>query len=797
MNQATTSPRPTRRLPRAHQEAHSNQLSRHLRRNGSRALYEAACGTGKTFTALLVAERLGAELVLWVMPTLDLIAQTAQAWRQDGRTEPMLAVCSADFSTHPTLARAGITTVSDVGDLAAALADDGPQTVLTTYASLEKFEQAYRAFKDLPPFDLTIVDEAHRVSGHADKAWAVIHDAKKIRTHRRLYMTATARDWDAPDLTEDPQTGLLRRRPQRPGPDQLAVALSMSDTTVFGPCVSYPLAQAIADGIVADYLVLVPTITDDQLRTQLNRPLADARRTTALHLAVLGAMKKHSLKKVIVYFNTVADAESFTTEFPATLRALTPEHRLPTAPTTVFISGDHTPEERAEILQTFTTTPYAIMANAKLLAEGINLPHIDAVVFADPTRSVVRCAQGLGRSVRKPGGDKTAYLIVPTYIPPGADPQDILGSAYEPVWAMAGAMHEHDFTIRDNLPHRSHRRLTETRQESVRRWRFDFDADPQHVARAMDLVAFNPGGPTSLPRRRLLAAAQRYHDEHGDLAVPATYTDAYGYALGRTLAEQRAAHRLGALDPVWTAELDMLGIVWDPAEASRQGNLMVCQEFYDIHQHLAIPESEPGGKYLVEQRALEAKGQLPAAQARALDRIDPHWRLPYGADWTRKYHLVRSHLRSLTDPGLLTVDTQVRDINAGGWLLRQHRQWSSLQPGQRALLTQARLDPDTHPLKPPTTVRRTFTENADLGAQFHARYGRPPKNRDEITVNGQTVKIGLWYTKARANQRRGQLTPQQSELMSQLFGPDWSGDVPGATDPRPETSDPEGTTENP
>ncbi|MEV0495675.1 helicase-related protein [Streptomyces atratus] len=102
------------------------------------------------------------------------------------------------------------------------------------------------------------------------------------------------------------------------------------------------------------------------------------------------------------------------------------------------VGADH--QERADILTRFAAAPCAIMANARLIAEGIDIPSVDAIVFADPTRSVVRCVQALGRALRIDVSGKIARLIVPVYITPGADPKNILGTAYEPVWAIATAL---------------------------------------------------------------------------------------------------------------------------------------------------------------------------------------------------------------------------------------------------------------------------------------------------------------------------------------------------------------------
>ena len=241
---------PRRRPPRPHQDRHADQLAALLRRSGSRALYAAACGTGKTHTSILVAERLGVRRTAVVMPTLDLLVQTMKAWRQDGRSESMLAVCSADLAAYPDLVATGVRITSDPGIVAEVMIAEPELTVFITYQSLDKIRQAQASHELVPDLDLVIADEAHRVSGHADKTWAVIHNNRSIRAHRRLYLTATPRDWEAPDLTEDPDGPARHRRTRQLGPNLLQKPLSMSDPAVFGPSVTYELAQAIKDGVV-------------------------------------------------------------------------------------------------------------------------------------------------------------------------------------------------------------------------------------------------------------------------------------------------------------------------------------------------------------------------------------------------------------------------------------------------------------------------------------------------------------------------------------------------------------------
>ncbi|MFC8373117.1 DEAD/DEAH box helicase family protein [Streptomyces sp. NPDC057239] len=256
------------------------RLVRHLHRPGTRGLFVSATGTGKTLVSVRVADGLGARLVLFVVPTLDLAAQTALAWRRDGHGEHMVIVSSLDIRGRDDLVAARVMSTTDphaLGGLMSVVGQDEDQipalTVICTYDSLDKIEQTQSTAYEVPPFDLAIMDEAHRIAGRADKKWAIVNDAQRIRADRRLYMTATPRIFAAPELAESADATRPRRRPAAAKPDVDAFANSMDNEQVYGKkVVEYPLAQAVADGRAADYRIVVPTLTDTDLRRRLNLP---------------------------------------------------------------------------------------------------------------------------------------------------------------------------------------------------------------------------------------------------------------------------------------------------------------------------------------------------------------------------------------------------------------------------------------------------------------------------------------------------------------------------------------------
>ncbi|MFJ6650469.1 Helicase associated domain protein [Streptomyces sp. NPDC091290] len=780
------------------------RLVRHLRRPGSRGLFVSATGTGKTLVSIRVVDGLGARLVLFVVPTLDLAAQTALAWRRDGHLEHMVIVSSLDTAGRDDLVAARVMSTTDshaLGGLMSVVGEGEDQipalTVICTYDSLTKIEETQSTGYAVPPFDLAVMDEAHRIAGRADKKWAIVNDAQRIRADRRLYMTATPRTFLAPELAESADTTRPRRRTAEPDGDADAFANSMDNEQVYGKkVVEYPLAQAVEDGRAADYRIVVPTLTDTDLRRRLNMPAPGttahtaagsgeqgddgALRTTALHLSVLRAMTEHRLSKVLVYFNLVSDARRFARELPHTLRLLdrTDPSLVPDiTPGLFFAHGEHTPAQRADTFAGFAAADCAILANSRLISEGVDIPSVDAIVFADPTRSVIRCVQALGRALRLNVSGKTASLIVPVYVPPGADGENILGTAYEPVWAIACALASHDHRILERLPDKANRLPRETSDVIARRWHFDFTVHPERIAQAMDLVSFDPRDAAVSRSRRLgLAAAQSYRDQYGHLDVPTDYTDPTGYRLGTFITTMRDAHTAGRLEADWRAELDALGMIWDKHDAAWRARLAATADYLRTHGHLAAPATTPVGAWLAEQRHLAAKNTLDAARADALTTLAPDWRLPHGADWHRKYHLLRAHLATGAAAAALTHDTRLAGVNIGSWLHRQLTTFHRLDPGQQQLMIALGLTPDSNPLAPARRPRRTFEETVQLLELFLHREGRAPAARESIRVDGDTVRIGAWLAKARTRHRAGQLPDGHACLVGALFDGDWTAE---------------------
>ncbi|MFG2379164.1 Helicase associated domain protein [Streptomyces sp. NPDC048504] len=723
-------------------------------RDHARASVIAACGTGKTLIAARTTARIAPRgRVLVLLPTLDLLSQTIRSWRAAGRKGTTIAVCSARQALDHEPLGADTPMTTDPTDLAALTTTPrpGPVTAYATYASLPTVVTAHRDHH-LPPWDLVVVDEAHRTAGRLGKAWAAVHHDDQVPAARRLYLTATPRIWD-PDEDRDEDTE--------------AVA-SMDDENLFGP-VAYrlTLSDAIDLGLLADYQILVPVVTDEDLRDWLaTGPGAgvDGLRLAGRQVAALRAIHDHQLRRVLTFHHRVADARAFAATLHDTAATL-PEELRPKGLWADWISGSHAPQIRRRLLLEFAshTDPHtpAVLSNARVLGEGIDVPSIDAVVFADPKNSPVDTVQAVGRALRQqPGAGKKATLVVPVYLTPGEDPDDLLGAdAYTPLWRTVQALRAHDNRLEARLADpRTHRPTTPSQDPDA--WlRFDRPIQAEEVALALSLRVL---APKSAEWRRGLTAARRYHRTHRHLDVPQAYEDTTNYPLGRWLTWQRHLHTTGVLDPARTQALERLGIIWDPRRQAFDRGLAHATAYAARHGHLAAPVDEihddfPLGRWLATQRT--RAGRLTAERTAALTALDQWWNPPWPITWQRAYHAAHQANRTASTP-------------AGEWLTVQRTRSDDLHPEQRRLLKELGLDmPDVPAARIQDSQlparERAFQLGLAAARAFQDREGHLDVPQRHIeNLGDEPVRLGQWLSNLR--RRRFRLSPQRQAMLTEL-----------------------------
>ncbi|MFE9446586.1 Helicase associated domain protein [Streptomyces sp. NPDC006602] len=473
---------------------------------GARGTIVSATGSGKTFTAAACAmECFPDGRILVTVPTLDLLVQTAQAWRLVGHRAPMVAVCSLE--NDPVLNELEVRTTTNPIQLALR-ARSGPVVVFATYASLvdrEDIDAAEDQRKVRGPleaalaggerlygqqmdgFDLAIVDEAHGTAGDLGRPWAAIHDNARIPAGFRLYLTATPRILASP-------------RPQKGAEGQeLELASMGQDSETYGPWLAeLGLSEAIERGILAGFEIDVLEIRDPSPVLGESEEAQRGRRLALLQTALLEHAAAYNLRTVMTFHQKVEEASAFAEKMPETAAALyvndasdddlAAADRLPASSIdaefyeleagrhvppdrvwSAWLCGDHLVAERREVLRQFAgginaagrRVHRAFLASCRVLGEGVDITGergVEAVCFADTRGSQVEIVQNIGRALRlnKDGSAKVARIIVPVFLEPGEDPTDMVASAsFRPLVAVLQGLRSHDERFVEQLASRA------------------------------------------------------------------------------------------------------------------------------------------------------------------------------------------------------------------------------------------------------------------------------------------------------------------------------------------------------
>ncbi|QDN64350.1 DEAD/DEAH box helicase [Streptomyces sp. S1D4-14] len=764
--------------------------------NGLRGQVHAACGTGKTIIAAASAKRIVPKgRILVLVPTLDLLTQTVQAWRAAGHTGPAVAVCS--LQDDPELWNLKVRSTTNPVQLA-LWHGSGPVTIFGTYASLgvlaEAFEGVYG--QQLAPMDLTVVDEAHRTSGSMGKAWADVHNQSIIPSHRRLYLTATPRIWEE-RLSREVAEGV-----RDPLPRELAA--SMDDEKVFGPVLyKLSLASAVSRGLLARYQIIVlelqdPVVTPERLMSEERRSEeVRGQRLGALQAALLHTMQQHNLQTCITFHHRTIEAQAYAEgleRVAAKLHADQPE-RYPAKIWADWLCGEHVPERRRGVLGEFGSTAWrAVLSNCRVLGEGVDIRAVDSVALLDPKGAPHDIVQAIGRALRqKPGQGKLASLIVPVFLQPGEQPEDMFTSgSYRPLVKVLEGLRAHDEEAVELLaiPQEPQKDVAqpsvsigsapeEGEEESRLLLRFAAPRDPVMVA---DWVSFNVIDTEKQDWARGWAALKKFTEREQNARVPYGHKEG-AYPLGAWVAEQRRAYGAGQMTGLRARRLEKLGMVWSVADERFQENLEAAKAYYDQHWTLCAPRSaaaldRPVGQWLSNLRRAGALEGHPEWET-ALREIDEDWDPDWPAEWQRHYAALRELVADEEGQAEVLPGFTVHGMDIGKWLVRQRKPevWQAFHDGQRERLERLGITPlapePEAPAKPSTAPVSAFEKGVAALAQYKAREGsvKVPRAHVEALPDGSEVKLGVFLSNSKS--RRAKLTADKLAALAGL-GLEWA-----------------------
>lgn len=453
---ATPPPPLTPRPPRPHQTQAIERAVAYFATPGqTRGKLIHPCGAGKSLTAYWIARELDARRVLIAVPSLALVRQTLETWMTEalaeGRAADWLCVCSddeiaSDFDNEELVARIhelGLPCDTDPAELekhlqAAADARPGLLVVLSTYQSSPVLAQAARAAGTA--FDLCVCDEAHKTTGAASSYYAhLLHD-ENLPLPRRLFMTATERRF-ASSRSDD--------------------IVSMDDPDLYGETVdllTFKAAIAAEPPILCDYRLLTIGVRESEVRALVeeNRWLDlgpdGLDEVTSLALASLVALRRataqYGVRHTVSFHSSILRASRF-----RDLNNRLNEHLPDAAPVRAFhVTGKMGSAARARELERFMQVEPSLVTNARCLTEGVDVPGIDCVFFADPKGSTIDIVQASGRALRldPKSGKQLGYILLPLVVPEGATPEDIAESTgFKFVLLVLRALAAHDERIVD------------------------------------------------------------------------------------------------------------------------------------------------------------------------------------------------------------------------------------------------------------------------------------------------------------------------------------------------------------
>jgi superfamily II DNA or RNA helicase len=443
-------PKPKPRTPRPHQAAAVKAIARHLKTH-DRGRVLMACGSGKSLVGFWAQSALKARQVVVAVPSLSLLNQTLREWATEwaarGETVRYTAVCgdesAADlgdsFVGHAY--ELGIDTYTDPKLIAERLKAlrNTHHVVFTTYQSSHKLAAAASRAKTV--FDLAILDEAHKTVGQRGDRFTTLLDERKIRIGKRIAMTATER--------------VLRGEHDD--------VLSMDDPEMYGEVAfSYTFKEAIADGVICDYKVVTLAVSESRIRELIknnanlllkgkgHQDRARLAQDLAAGELLAKGLDEFGVRHAISFHRSIAAASGFRDQWEAVGRLV--DRRVHSA--ALHVSSKVSTGQRVQLLREFRESEAALITNARCLTEGVDVPNVDAVLFADPRRSTVDIVQAVGRALRKSAQKphKIGYVLLPVLVKDGQTVDQFLeSSAFKEIGRVIATLSTHDERIAEEF----------------------------------------------------------------------------------------------------------------------------------------------------------------------------------------------------------------------------------------------------------------------------------------------------------------------------------------------------------
>jgi superfamily II DNA or RNA helicase/alkylated DNA repair dioxygenase AlkB len=769
--------------PKPYQTRAIDKTVAHLR-TFTRGQLIMACGTGKTLTSLWIKERLAAApskkrraaRVVVLVPSISLLKQTLQVWAENRSTEwKRLAVCSdstAGSSNDENFedmeaVDAGFEVTTDQTKIREFLRNTkGEQIIFSTYQSSAEVAAAARAEKI--EFDLVICDEAHRLTGQTGRIYASVLDEQTFSARRRLFMTATPKVYASVAKKKAADLGYT--------------VVSMDDSATFGE-VAHQLSfkEAIEKGYLTDYQVVVAVITDTKAKELLaeNRFIGlDGQTMTssdlAAAIAVAKAAKRHKITRAISFHSTIKRSK----QFVDTLEKLCAE-KLPGFPRVLdaeHVDGTVSANERQRRLDRLKAgaTGFNLLANARCLTEGVDVPALDGVAFVDPRQSEVDIVQALGRAIRLSANKEIGTIVVPVVCTAKEVAEGRLDAAGHKKLRqilLGLRSHDHAFGVQIDDFVFAQALSTGTGCEVVvpEKIKFEFEGDDLKVfAASIRTNILTLGSPDAEWAARY-AAIKAFWAKHNRWPVFRGVVDGEK-ALAAWIGNQRQAWRNARLSQERIRRLEELsGWVWDPFASEWENNFESVRVFSDTHNRLpAFREVVDGEKalaaWIAYQRVVWKNNKLSQEHIQRLEELSGWVWDPFASEWENNFKSVRvfrdTHLRWPAQ----SASGEERGLAL--WIGTQRQAWKNnkLSPERIKLL-------EGLPGWSWDLSEDKWNQNFEAVRVFRNKHKRWPAQR----ASCEEGLLAAWIGNQRQAWKRNKLSLERVQRLESI--PDWSWDL--------------------
>ena len=475
------------KIIRSHQKEARDSVYEYFKEN-DRGKLIMACGTGKTFTSLKIAENETDKngLILFLVPSIALLGQTLKEWTNDiDKDAKLFPICICSDSKISSKKSTNDDNITSVVDLALPATTDiekivsqlekikdkkGMKVVFSTYQSIDVIAKAQEKIleqdKNFGEFDLIICDEAHRTTGvtlknEDESNFVKVHSNEFIKSKKRLYMTATPRLYDDNSKSKAKESE--------------AYLCSMDDKNLYGEEIyRIGFGKAVENNLLTDYKVLILTLNSSQIPRELQAIIANGESefkvddATKLIGCINGLSKQiletegiikstdpEPMKRAVAFCRDIKTSKRITNNLNNYSKDYISSLKEEAKKKMVDISSKHIDGgmnalEREDLLSWLKEDgeekECRILTNARCLSEGVDVPNLDAVLFLSAKNSQVDVVQSVGRVMRKAPHKKYGYIIIPVLIPENINPEEALNDneSYKVVWSVLNALRAHD-----------------------------------------------------------------------------------------------------------------------------------------------------------------------------------------------------------------------------------------------------------------------------------------------------------------------------------------------------------------